>query len=110
LHICTPGRWALLLALAISLSACGPQGSHGGHGVGHLFGMRRGFGLATHAVRLGMRANRPQGFRRACADDVARLCQSAKTKRDERECLKGKEDSLSAACKAALDRRRQPER
>jgi hypothetical protein len=62
------------------------------------------------AVRMGMRATRPQGFRRACADDVARLCQSAKTRRDERECLKNKESSLSAACKSALDKGRQQER
>jgi hypothetical protein len=72
--------------------------------------MHRGLGLGIRAVRMGMRATRPQGFRRACADDVARLCQSAKTRRNERECLKGKESSLSAECKTALDRRRQPER
>ena len=100
MRICAPVRRALLFSLAISLAACGPQG--GGHGAGHLFGMHRGLGLGMRAVRMGMRATRPQGFRRACADDVARLCQTAKTRRDERECLEGKQDSLSSSCKAAL--------
>ena len=109
MHIGISVRRALLFALAMSLNACGPQGPHGGHG-GHLFGMRHGLGLATRAVRLGARETRPRGFRRACADDVARLCPNAKTRRDERECLEGKQTSLSSDCKAALERRRQPAR
>jgi hypothetical protein len=95
---------AAVFALAISLSACGPQEPHGGHGGhgGHFFGMPRGFGLARHALRLGMRETRPRGFRRACANDVARLCPTARTRRDQRACLEGKENSLDADCKAAL--------
>src|SRR5436853_1545868 len=89
-----------VLALTISLSACGPEQPHGGHG-GHLFGMHHGgFGLARHGLRLGMREMRPRGFRRACASDVQRLCATATTRRDERQCLEGKQTSLSADCKA----------
>ena len=100
---------ALLIALAISVNACGPQGPHGGHG-GHLFGMGHGIGLAMRAARLGGREMRPRGFRRACADDVARLCPTAKSRREERECLEGKESTLSSDCKTALEHRRDPAR
>jgi hypothetical protein len=91
----------------MSLPACGPQEPHGGH-AGHLFGMRHGLGLAMRGARLGMRGMRQRGFRQACADDVARLCANAKTRRDERQCLEGKQSSLSSDCKAALERRRAP--
>jgi hypothetical protein len=53
---------------------------------------------------------RPRGLRRACADDVARLCPNAKTRRDERECLEGKQTSLGSDCKSALEHRREPAR
>lgn len=96
-----------LFALAISLNACGPEQPHGGH-AGHFFGLRHGLGLGMRALRLGERGMRPRGFRRACEEDVARLCPAAKTRRDERECLKGKENSVSGTCKAALERRREP--
>jgi hypothetical protein len=98
--------WHAVFVFAASIllaAACGPEQSHGGHGA---FGMRHGLGLMTHAARLGMRGTRPRGFRRACADDAARLCPDAKRPRDMRECLQGKQNSLSADCKAALTRRR----
>lgn len=98
-----------LFALAVSLSACGPQEPHGGH-AGHFFGMRHGLGLGMRAARLGAREMRPRGFRRACAGDVARLCPNAKTRRDERDCLDGKQNSLSSECKEALEHRREPGR
>jgi len=100
---------ALLFALAMSLTSCGPEQPRHGH-AGHFFGMRHGFGLAMRGVRLGSREMRPRGMRRACADDVARLCPNAKARRDERECLEGKQNSLSADCKAALEHRRDPGR
>ena len=112
-------RRALIFAFAISLTACGPEQHHEGHG-GHLFGMGRGahlYGmhhvalpLMNRALRMGLRGNRPRGFRRACADDVAKLCPTAKTRREERECLRDKQTSLSADCRAALERRRDPNR
>ena len=104
-------RFILLLsfALAISLTACGPEKPHGGH-AGHFFGMRHGIGLLGRTARLGMRGTRQRGFRRACADDVGRLCPNAKTRRDERDCLEGKQNSLSTDCKAALERHREPAR
>lgn len=100
----------LVFAAAIWLNACGPEQPHGGH-AGHFFGMRHGgLGLATRAARLGMRGMRPRGMRRACADDVARLCANAKTRRDERDCLEGKQSSLSSDCKAAIEHRHEPGR
>ncbi|HWE06602.1 MAG TPA: hypothetical protein VG274_07825 [Rhizomicrobium sp.] len=99
---------AILVVACISTSGCGPQEGGGGHHGGHgLFGMRHGgLPLLHHAMRLGMRGTHAHGFRRACADDVARLCPNAKSHRDERECLEGKRDSLGADCKTALDARR----
>jgi hypothetical protein len=68
-----------------------------------MFGMgRHAFGMGARALRLGMRETRPRGFRRACVDDAQRLCPTATTRRDQRTCLEGKQESLSAACKAAL--------
>lgn len=107
MHFGPSASRAFFLALAISLNACGPEPPHGGR---HFFGMRHGLGLATRSMRLGAREMRPRGFRRACADDMARLCPDAKTRRNERECLEGKQTSLSSDCKAALERRRQPVR
>ena len=105
-------RFTFLLsfALATSLNACGPEQPHGGGRAGHFFGMRHGIGLLGRTARLGMRGTRQRGFRRACADDVGRLCPNAKTRRDERDCLEGKQNSLSTDCKAALERHRQPVR
>jgi hypothetical protein len=98
---------ALLFALTMSLTACGPEQPHGGR-AGHVFGMRHGLGLMTRGARLGMRGMRQRGFRQACAGDVTRLCPNAKTRRDERQCLEGKQTSLGSECKAALERRREP--
>ena len=98
-----------MVALAISLTACGPQEQHGGH-AGHFLGMRHGLGLGMRAVRLGAREMRPKGFRRACEADVARLCPNARSRRDERECLEGKQSSLSGECREAFERRREPVR
>jgi len=100
---------AALVALAISLNACGPQEQHGGH-AGHFLGMRHGLGLGMRAVRLGAREMRPRGFRRACEGDVARLCPNAKTRRDERACIEGKQNLVSSDCRASLERRREPAR
>ncbi|HWY15645.1 MAG TPA: hypothetical protein VNX86_10960 [Rhizomicrobium sp.] len=99
---------AILVVACIGAAGCGPQegGSahHGGHG---LLGMHHGgLPLLNRAMRMGMRGTRARGFRRACADDMARLCPNAKSHRDERECLEGKRDSLEAECKTALDARR----
>jgi hypothetical protein len=107
LHIFRHFARAFCFAATISLcAACGPQGphggGHGGHG-GHMFGMgRHAFGMGARALRLGMRGTRPPGFRRACAGDAQRLCPTATTRRDQRTCLEGKQDSLSADCKTAL--------
>lgn len=101
-------RWHRLFVFAFAISlitACGPEQPHGhggGHG-GHFFGMHRGaFALGRHALRLGMRETRPRGFRRACAEDAARLCPTAQTRHDQRTCLEGKQNSLSAECKTAF--------
>ena len=98
----------VVFALTVSLDACGPEG---GRHAGHMFGMRHGIGLGMRAMRMGERGTRQRGgFRRACEADVTRLCPNAKSRRDERECLEGKQNSLSSDCKAALERRRGAER
>ena len=93
----------LLLALT---AGCGP-GGHGGmhHGAHALFGMHHGaIPLMHHAMRLGMRGIRgSHNFRRACADDLAKFCPKDQSRRDERQCLEGKRETLSADCKSALD-------
>jgi hypothetical protein len=92
-----------LLAFA---AGCGPSGGEG-HGAHALFGMhRQALPLVGRALRLGMRGARSHGFRRACAEDVTRLCAHSETRRDERECLEQKRDQVSADCKSALDARR----
>ncbi len=99
---------AILVVACIGAAACGPQEGGGTHHGGHgLLGMHHGgLPLLHRAMGMGMRGTRARGFRRACADDMARLCPSAKSHRDERECLEGKRDSLEAECKTALDARR----
>ena len=99
---------AILVVACIGAAGCGPQEGGGAHHGGHgMFGMHYGgLPLLHRAMRMGMRGSRARGFRRACADDMARLCPNAKSHRDERECLEGKRDSLEAECKTALDARR----
>ena len=99
---------AILVVACIGAAGCGPQEGGGAHHDGHgLLGMHHGgLPLLHRAMRMGMRGTRARGFRRACADDMARLCPNAKSHRDERECLEGKRDSLEAECKTALDARR----
>jgi hypothetical protein len=100
---------AILVVACIGAAGCGPQEGGGAHHGSHgLFGMRHGGGLPLphRAMRIGIRGTRARGFRRACADDMARLCPNAKSRRDERKCLEHKRDSLEAQCKTALDARR----
>ena len=91
------------LFVSLALSACGPSGGeHGGHGA---FGMHHlAAPLLHHALRMGLRSQRPRGFRRACEDDAAKLCPSL-SRRQQRDCLQGKRAMLSNECREALDRR-----
>ena len=94
-----------VMLLLLGVSACGPSG--GGHGMHGTFGLHHlALPLMHRALRLGLREERPRGFRRACADDVGRLCPTAHSPREERECLETKRDALSQDCRAALDARR----
>jgi hypothetical protein len=103
----TPATLRALVLLACFLAACGPSGESGAHGRHGLLGMHHaGLPLLNHALRLGMRGMRPQGLRRACAEDAARLCPDARTRREERECLESRRANLSADCRYALDARR----
>jgi hypothetical protein len=92
------------MLLLIGAVGCGPSGTEHAHG---LMGMHHGaLPLLNRAARLGMRGMRPHGgFRRACADDVERLCPKDDSRREQRECLEGKRESLSKECKEALDAR-----
>jgi hypothetical protein len=63
--------------------------------------------LMQRGLRMGLRSARPLGFRRACADDVAKLCPNLASRRQERVCIQGKRDQLSSECREALDRRRE---
>lgn len=101
--------WAAFGAssLIVVLATCGPSGNGGGHAGHALFGMHHAFPLMNRALRLGLRGARERGgFRRACEADIARLCANARTRRDERDCLEDKRESLSADCRTALDTRR----
>jgi hypothetical protein len=91
--------------MCLGVMGCGPSGGEHSHG---LFGMHHGaLPLMNKALHLGMRGMRPHGgFRRACAEDVERLCPKSGSRREQRECLEGKRESLSAECKSALDDRR----
>jgi hypothetical protein len=88
--------------MCLGVAGCGPSGGEHGHG---LLGMRHGgLSLVNKAAHLGMRGMRPHGgFRRACAEDVERLCPKIDSRREQRECLEGKRESLSAECRTALD-------
>jgi hypothetical protein len=99
---------SVFLLTCICTVGCGPEGGGGGHHGGHgSFGMHHGgLPLLGRAVRMGMRGTRVRGFRRACADDVTRLCPNAKSRKEERLCLEGKRASLDEQCRAALDVRR----
>jgi len=98
------GKSAALLVL-LAAFGCGPSGGeHGGHGV---FGLHHAaLPLMSHALRLGMRGARPQGFRRACSEDIAKLCPNSGSRRRERDCLEEKRNLVSSECREALDRRR----
>jgi hypothetical protein len=104
------------LLLLVAVSACGPSGGeHGGHGAlgsRHNIAlplMHRAMRMGMHgAMRMGMRsATRQHGFRRACEADVAKLCSGLSSKRQERQCLEGKRDLVSADCREALEHRRE---
>lgn len=46
------------------------------------------------------------GYRRACLDDIERLCAEAGSRRDEVvACLEGRRDELSEACRSQLSQR-----
>jgi hypothetical protein len=98
-------KHGFLLLLLLAVSACGPSGGeHGGHGA---FGMHHlALPLMSHALRLGLREARPRGFRRACADDIARFCPTARSRREERQCIEAKRNEVSQECRTALDARR----
>lgn len=95
---------SVALILLLTVSACGPSGGeHGGHGA---FGMHHLAAPLMHrAMRMGLREARPRGLRRACAEDVAKLCPNLGSRRQERDCLQGKRTMLSTECREALDRR-----
>ena len=95
---------ALSLLLLLAVSACGPSG--GEHGGGHgAFGMHHLAAPLMHrALRMGLRSERPRGFRRACEEDAAKLCPSL-ARRQQRDCLQGKRTMLGADCREALDKR-----
>lgn len=73
-----------------------------------MFGMHRGaLPLMHHALRLGMRGARGNhNFRRVCAGDLAKFCAKEQMRREQRRCLEGKREMLSAECRTALDARR----
>ncbi|HEX4158800.1 MAG TPA: hypothetical protein VHY79_10005 [Rhizomicrobium sp.] len=99
-------EFRLILPLLLAVSACGPSGGeHGGHGG---FGMHHLAAPLLHrGLRMGLREARPRGFRRACEQDVAKLCPNISSRRQQRQCLEGKRGLLSADCRAAMDRRRE---
>ncbi|HEY1613907.1 MAG TPA: hypothetical protein VGF97_09485 [Rhizomicrobium sp.] len=107
LHAGRPAGIVLLMALALPVQGCDQNegGHHGGRGALGMHHLMRP--LLHQGLRMGMRGMRPPRFREACADDVRKFCPNAHTRRDERECLQGKRDTLDATCKAALDRRRE---
>lgn len=88
----------------LMIGSCGPSGGeHGGHGA---FGMHHLAAPLMHrAMRMGLRSARPRGVRRACAEDVAKLCPNMDRRREQRECLEGKRSLLSADCREAIDSR-----
>lgn len=96
------------MLVLLAIFSCGPSGGEhhgmGGHGA---FGMHRlAAPLMHHALRMGLRNTRPRGFRRACMEDVAKLCPNIDQRRDQRECLEGKRAQLDTECREALDARR----
>ncbi|HEX4078718.1 MAG TPA: hypothetical protein VHX61_07580 [Rhizomicrobium sp.] len=97
----------ILLLIWLGASGCGRSGEHAAHG---MFGMqhleRPLLKGAMHLGMRGMRGTRSHGIRRACAGDVQRLCPKSGSRREERECLEGKRETVSAECRAALDARR----
>ena len=42
------------------------------------------------------------GLRAACGADMAKLCASAQTRDDRRQCMMSHKDQLSDACKSAI--------
>lgn len=90
--------------LLLALSACGPSGGeHGGHGALGLHHLAAP--LMHRALRMGLRGAHPRGLRRACAEDIGKLCPGLSSRRQQRDCLQGKRAMLSADCREALDRR-----
>jgi Cysteine rich repeat len=93
----------LVAVMGVGLAGCERHGERAAAKFGGHEAMRAGRGEGRGERHGG-------GIRKACEADIEQFCAADQTGRDRRQCLESHLDKLSAACKTAVEARKNHKR